>query len=81
MTKYRKKPVVIEAEQWTGNNKNILNFTNGTAAPLEGHDIIIIPTQYGDMWAELGDWIIKGVDDKLYVVKINVFEETYELVE
>ena len=82
MKKYRKKPVVIEAVQFTGSNHiAILDFTNGSAIPLDGHNIIIIPTLEGDMWADVCDWIIKGIQGEFYPVKPDIFAETYELVE
>ena len=81
MTKYRKKPVVIEAVQFTrSNHREILDFTKGTAASIPGQHQMIIPTREGDLWADVGDWIIKGVQGEFYPVKPDIFEETYELV-
>ena len=82
MTKYRKKPVVIEAVQSTkSNHREILDFTEGKAIPISGQPQILIPTLEGDMWADVGDWIIKGVQGEFYPIKPDIFEETYELVE
>lgn len=41
---------------------------------------IAIRTLEGTMSADLGDWIIKGVEGEFYPCKPSVFEATYELV-
>ena len=61
MAKFRKKPVVIEAEKCV--------------------DRTIIRTLEGDMTAEVGDWIITGVEGEIYPCKPHIFEQTYEPVE
>lgn len=82
--KYRKKPVIIEAVQWTGLNvKEIQNFTqqdfyrrNTTDADL----IRIIDTLEGTHETTVGDFIIKGVHGEFYPCKPDIFEKTYEEV-
>lgn len=63
MTKYRKKPVIIEAIQWNGNNETeIANFTKGSGRYIEFEgNIVRIETLEGIMSASLNDFIIKGV--------------------
>ena len=39
---------------------------------------IVIPTLEGDMTAQAGDWIIKGVQGGLYPCKLDIFSATYE---
>ena len=39
---------------------------------------IIIPTLEGDMIAQWGDYIIKGVKGEFYPCKPDIFEMTYE---
>jgi len=82
--KYRKKPVVVEAVQFTGRNHDevrafcptarypILSATGGDDPP------ITIPTLEGDMVAQAGDWIIRGVRGECYPCKPDIFEMTYE---
>lgn len=76
--KYRKKPVVIEAIQYTGNIEEILKI----GLPfLEGESFskdIIISTLEGNMRAQVGDYIIKGVKGEFYPCKPDIFEMTYE---
>lgn len=40
-----------------------------------------IPTLEGDMAANPGDWIIKGVKGEFYPCKPDIFEATYEKVD
>ena len=87
--KFRKKHVVIEAVQWTGENTNdIITFTgfglttetNGPHGP-DGATVLIIPTLEGNHAAAVGDWIIRGVRNEYYPCKPDIFEVTYEPVE
>ena len=42
---------------------------------------IIINTLEGDMKANIGDYIITGVNGEVYPCKPDIFEKTYEKVE
>lgn len=88
--KYRKKPVVIEAEQFTSNNEvgsptmdRIVNWINQgrdeCGAWHNGTDIFI-RTLEGEMRATVGDWIIRGVKGEFYPCKPDIFAATYEPV-
>ena len=82
--KFKKKPVVIEAKQLTISNLESLEqwckgSIKGRALPPEER-VIDIWTLEGEMRAEIGDWIIKGVLGEFYPCKPNVFELTYEEV-
>lgn len=75
--KYRKKPVVVEAIQYTDNNLlDIVKFCG------EGNTIfdyyLYIVTLEGNMRVSKGDYIIKGVHGEFYPCKPDIFEETYE---
>ena len=85
--KYRKKPVVIEAMQFTTNNEAgsqtmdaIVGWINGDAPPVAFHDgtYIFINTLEGLMLADVHDWIIKGVQGEFYPCKPDIFAATYE---
>ncbi len=80
--RFRKKPVVIEAEHFTGENKDkVFNFVRcNTQADFneEGDPILKIQTLEGVMIAALGDWIIKGIKGEFYPCKPDIFEATYE---
>ncbi len=74
---YRKKPVVIQAVQFDGENQlAVSSFITGLHAVRP--DAIIISTYEGDMQASPGDWIIKGVRGEFYPCKPDIFELTYE---
>ena len=86
--KYRKKPVVIEARkfdsiddieelrEWCGGN-----ILKGYPFSVRENRSILIETLEGNMKAELGDYIIKGVQGEFYPCKPDIFEATYEPVE
>jgi hypothetical protein len=82
--KFRKKPVEIEAVQFTRSNwVEVKTFTNETAHSFTIIDEIahcIIPTLEGQHIATEYDWIIKGVKGEFYSCKPDIFEQTYEAV-
>ena len=90
--KYRKKPVEIEAIQWTGLNLEEINaFVGGSliydildtaweVGKGRPHVFIKIKTLEGDMTASEGDYIIHGVSGELYPCKPDIFKKTYEVV-
>ena len=82
--KYRKKPVVIEAVQWSGNNLNeILDFMKDKQPNYYEDDeqkLLTIQTLEGNMIASDGDYIIKGVQGEFYPCKPDIFKQTYEVV-
>lgn len=86
MPRYRKKPVVIEAVRWTGENRDeIKNFAPeeySVAGTLYfvGNQVAIV-TLEGEMRAGPGDWIIRGVKDEVYPCKPDIFAATYEPAE
>ena len=83
--KFRKKPVVIEAELYDGSKESIvkvlrLGKDSGRAIGLlPGY--LTIKTLEGTHRANIGDWIIKGVQGELYPCKSDIFKQTYEPVE
>lgn len=93
MPKFRKKPVVVEAIQWTGSNlEEIRNFVGSDLIEdyMEFFDIkrtlkkmlvdIAIDTLEGTMRVDYGDYIIKGVKGEFYPCKSDIFLVTYEEV-
>ena len=78
MSRYRKKPVVIEAEvfwpeqtPWPQGVKTDLasstGYSMGTLESREGFEVTP------------GDWIITGVKGERYPCKPDIFDATYEL--
>ena len=81
--KFRKKPVVIEAMQFTDEDKDlVLNWVTCNRYPGFEFDnpTLVIQTLKGNMVAHLGDWIIKGVSGEFYPCKPDIFAATYEQV-
>ncbi len=76
MAKYRKKPVVIEAEQWWP-GKEIA----GVHVPVPGDGEPGIRTLEGYMTVSPGDWVITGVAGEKYPCKDAIFRATYEPVD
>jgi hypothetical protein len=85
MARYRKKPVVIEAMEFTEESKDrVFNFVQGNRYADHtnaGAPVLVLHTLEGDMTARLGDFIIKGIKGEFYPCKPDIFEATYELVE
>jgi hypothetical protein len=83
--KYRKKPVVIEAIQYTEENLPIIKEWLGenlaqlsSEARYRSPYHWVIKTLEGDMKITEGDFIIKGVKGEFYPCKPDIFEATYE---
>jgi hypothetical protein len=76
---YRKKPIVVEAIQYTGNNGADVGLFVGYADRNE-YNQFVISTLEGKMLADVGDFIIKGIQGEFYPCKPDIFEQTYELI-
>lgn len=85
--KFRKKPIVVDAWQFTSNDvpQWIEDRSQWQAISFSfkddgSPDLLHIATLEGVFTAERGDWVIRGVDDEIYPCKKSIFEQTYELV-
>ena len=88
--KAKKKPVIVEYVQWTGENvSEIMSFCGSAAHDIYQINLANMPVEYsliiktleGNMRAEPGDYIIKGVHGEFYPCKPDVFKETYEIID
>lgn len=88
MTRFRKKPVEIDAIRWRGPilNTAYLTLFDDWIVANQGDlkcryvgEKVVIPTLEGEMTASPGDWIIKGIKGELYPCKPDIFAELYEL--
>lgn len=86
--KYRKKPVVVEAEQFdgtAGSASRLAEWCGGEAlTQIAGSmetECVVIETLEGEMRAQPGDYIIQGIQGEFYPCKPDIFEATYERVE
>lgn len=92
--KFRKKPVVIEAIQWTGkNHRDMFDFLTGTQDQVistVGNNFyidhnkveggLIIKSPDGEHIASINDFIIQVLPNEFYPCKPDIFEKIYELV-
>lgn len=87
MPKFRKKPVVIEAEQFTGSTP--LPFTGAGDPVCYGCECgqnaccgvcgkFWIETLEGRMVVSAGDYVIRGIKGEFYPCKPDIFDATYE---
>lgn len=81
--KYRKKPVIVEAVLFAAPWSVAQEFCPTLQIirePGRGRGVAfgVIPTLEGDMRAEVGDYIIRGVQGEFYPCKPDIFEATYE---
>lgn len=90
MAQFRKKPVVIEAVQYTGETVRVEDvplwlieamFDRTVRVPKDDAvKELHIHTLEGVMTVSVGDWIIRGVKGELYPCKPDIFAATYEPV-
>lgn len=82
---YRKKPVVIQAIQWDGEERTYQLVlaralkVGRSVAWLRAGERLLVETLEGEMAANKGDWIIQGVEGELYPCKPGIFAKTYEV--
>ena len=90
MPKFRKKPVVIEAVQMTKQMRNdfgpfpdwaLPHLTASRTEKIKNSETVVIKTLEGEMRVSDNDWIIRGVQDEVYLCKPDIFAATYEPVE
>jgi len=84
---YKKRPVVIDANQWDGSMQSadvILKWAHAFGAEMscsyiqDVENVLRIETIEGTMTAQVGDFIIRGVQDEFYPCKPDIFWKTYE---
>jgi hypothetical protein len=82
MTKYRKKPVVVEAVQFTGDSFLISDFAGGLDGPaFLANGRLYLHTLEGAIEVSINDWVIKGIKGEFYPCKPDIFMATYDEVE
>jgi hypothetical protein len=87
--RYRKRPLEIDAIQWTGENlEEIVEFLGGeeearTAMTMwmdTNGTTIVLHTLEGDFDAPPGWWVIRGVKGEYYACEDSVFHASYDPV-
>lgn len=89
MPRFRKKPLEIEAIQWTGDNEaELFGFAEIDFYPYDEHQREIdgftaeVYDRLHKTWIKVktGDWILKGIQGEFYPCEEAVFAITYEAV-
>lgn len=90
VARYRKRPVEIEAAQWTGDNAEEIQTFTGEVELESGSALAFLPRPLpaqlyvaaNDSWLpiERGEWVAKDRHG-CYPIKDDVFVETYEKVD
>jgi hypothetical protein len=83
MSKFRKKPVVIEAAQWEhlGDHPMVVALPSNHPAwnvPEQAELLGWIEALEGGFVVHPMDWIIRGVQGEYYACKPDIFAKTYE---
>lgn len=88
---YRKKPLTVQAIQWTGTNEDeLVAFTGNRFMAVDPEDRTDDPDLTGAVFdilhstwvgVKTGQWVIQGVRGEHYPIDEQVLAETYEPVE
>lgn len=84
MSKFRKKPVVVDAIQFDGDNQDEVVVWSQelkrakTDVSQNGDGTLDVETLEGIMHISPRDWVICGVSGELYPCKPEIFAKTYE---
>ena len=79
MPRYRKRPHVVEAEQWWI-GKRIEGLTEGSYMFRDTKYFAMFLTDDGYQGVHEGDYVVTGVKGERYVCPQEVFDMSYELV-
>ena len=81
--KFRKKPAIIEAIQYTGDNSDeVIKWANRHNVTFcSVLSAVIIDTLEGAMACRKNDWLIKGTAGEFYPCKTDIFAAIYEAAE
>ena len=87
---YRKRPIVIDAQQWLGGEYlGLTRFCGQNWTRADVHDMsyddpeqVIVFNSEEAQWLQvpIGHWIIRGIKGELYPCSPEVFKITYERV-
>lgn len=84
MSVFRKKQVEVQAVKFDGSLTSVAEIErlakdSGRAIVVSGDQThLLISTLEGEMRADRGDWIIRGVAGEVYPCKPDIFKKTYD---
>ena len=77
--RFRRRPVLVDAVQWTGWNWDELEaFAPGVLRLDAAEKAVFVATLEGPIRADPGHWIVRGVKGEHWPVRDDVFQEAYE---
>ena len=93
LQKFRKKPIIVEAVQFTGSEEDAERLADWITdnwedlevdldTDIEGDEVFIITKPDGtEMFCPKNGWLVKGIDGSIYPVKDETFKKVYELID
>lgn len=84
---YTKKPITIQAEQWTGDNYEVIREWAWTGNDTEAARLLDTQEPTLMVWnaeegqwirCPMGHWVIRGIKGEFYPCSDEVFVRTYE---
>jgi hypothetical protein len=87
LARYRKKPIVVEAVQFKDDAASLNKLSEFMNDDLvvdykdPQNPVVKIKTLEGVLTAQVGDYIIKGINGEFYPCKPDIFEKTYEPID
>lgn len=80
--KYRQRSVAVDAIQWSGHTRSLTPLAPWTkviyAPEVTADSRLIVRNMDSIITAEIGDWVIKGPDGSLSIMKDAQFQTLYE---
>ena len=91
LQKFRKKPVIVEAVQFTGSEENAEEIADWIADNWEELEVdwdndidevfIITKPDGTELFCPKNGWLVRGIDGSIYPVKDETFKKVYELID
>jgi hypothetical protein len=83
MKKYKRKPVLVEAIQFSSENQQeVLKLLKVSGAYVDESNttdgMLVIPTDNGRIIANYGDYLVKAENNRFYRVKADSFDKDWE---
>ena len=87
LQKFRKKPIIVEAVQFTGSEENAEEIADWITDNWEELEVewdkvfIITKPDRTELFCPKNGWLVKGIDNSIYPVKDETFNKVYELID
>lgn len=81
MPNFQTSPMVLEAFQWTGQDRALFpEWAKADLTPMVTQKKMLLHTQHGYMMVNLNDWVMRGPDKNLWPVTNAIFGLLYKPV-